>query len=170
MENKDDNWDIVPNDLIFGDMEYSHNDTTFHGVVTGAGLIAGGKYQITLNGPVEASGTCGFTNLSLGNFGSNAFEGGFWNSAYPNLSSTCTANDKEGLYNMSLVGDHYTFIADAAGDFSYNFDYNLPAGDYSGVKVLVKKMLDTHVSPWADATAVHGTNLYETAAISFTIL
>ena len=172
LENKTEGtWQIISDDQTYGDIQYSHNDISFHGVVTGTGLTPNGKYQITLNGPVEASGTCGFTNLSLGNFASNGFEGGFWNSAAPNLSSTCTGGDEEGLYNMNLIGDHYTFIADESGAFNYPFDFALPAGDYSGVKVLVKKMLDTHVSPWADTgTGYPAFNLYETAAISFTIL
>jgi len=37
-------------------------------------------------------------------------------------------------------------------------------------KVLVKKMLDTHVSPWVDNTSGPLNNLFETAAISFTVL
>lgn len=168
LENKDLSWNILSDDQIFGDIEYSHNDTTFNGVVTGQGLVPNGYYQITLNGPYDG---CSFTNLSLGNFGSNTFQSGFWNSAWPNLSSTCTVNDEEGLYNMNLIGDHYTFQADGSGAFTYNFDLDLPNGDYSGVKVLVKKMLDTHVSPWADTGADYPAfNLYETAAINFTVL
>ena len=169
LENKDASWGIISNDNTYGDIQYSNNDTTFHGTVTGTGLIPGGKYQITLNGPYDG---CSFTNLSLGNFaGGNTFSGGFWNSAWPNLSSTCTANDEEGLYNMNLIGNHYTFIAGASGEFNYPFTLSLPAGTYSDVKVLVKKMLDTHVSPWSDTTAGYPAfNLYETAPIDFTIL
>jgi hypothetical protein len=170
LENKDSNWSIVSDDQIKGDMDYSHNDTTFHGVVTGIGLESSKYYQITLNGPTEVSGTCGFTTTALGDFGSNTFQSGYWNSAFPNLSSTCTANDEEGLYNMNLIGDHYTFIAEGDGSFSYPFDLALPAGDYVGVKVLVKKMLDTHVSPWVDDAYVHINNLFEVAPISFTVL
>lgn len=170
LENKNANWQIIPGDGIQGVMQYSVNDTTFHGVVSGTGLVPNGKYQITLNGPSEASGACGFTNVSLGNFGANTFQSGFWNSAWPNLSSTCTTNDEEGLYNMSLIGDHYTFIANGTGAFNYSFGFSLPNGNYSGVKVLVKKMLDTHVSPWVDETTVHTSNLFEVAPISFTVL
>lgn len=171
LENKGENWQVIPDDQIYGLIQYSHNDTTFHGVVTGTGLVPNGKYQITLNGPGEASGTCGFTNSSLGNFsGGNTFKGGFWDSAWPNLSATCTANDEEGSYNMNLTGDHYTFIASGTGTVNYPFTLALPAGNYSGVKVLVKKMLDTHVSPWVDTTTVHTSNLFEVAPISFTIL
>jgi len=170
LENKNENWQIIPNDGIQGVMQYSVNDTTFHGAVSGTGLVPNGKYQITLNGPTEASGLCSFTNVSLGNFGANTFQSGFWNSAWPNLSSTCTAGDEEGLYNMNLIGDHYTFIADGTGAFNYSFGFNLPNGSYSGVKVLVKKMLDTHVSPWVDSTTVHTSNLFEVAPISFTVI
>jgi len=171
LENKNSDWSVIADDLTWGDIDYSHNDTTFHGIVTGQGLEPNSKYQITLNGPVEASGTCGFTNLSLGNFGANTFQSGFWNSAAPNLSSTCTAGDEEGLYNMDLIGDHYTIITDGTGAFTHNFNIALPAGDYSGVKVLVKKMLDTHVSPWTDTGPGYPAfNLYETASISFTVI
>ena len=114
---------------------------------------------------------CSFTNTSLGNFGSNTFQSGFWDSAYPNLSSICTDDDEEGLYNMDLVNDHYTIITDGAGAFTYNFNIALPAGNYSGVKVLVKKMLDNHVSPWSDTGVGYPAfNLYETASISFTVV
>ncbi|RLC37149.1 hypothetical protein DRH27_04175, partial [Candidatus Falkowbacteria bacterium] len=142
LENKNSSWEVLPDDEIFGDIDYSHNYNDFHGLVTGQGLVPNGYYQITLNGPNTGTEMgCSFTNLSLGNFGSNAFESGFWDSASPDLSSTCTADDEEGLYNMNLVGDHYTFQADGSGDFSYPFTFALPAGDYVGVKVLVKKML-----------------------------
>jgi hypothetical protein len=71
---------------------------------------------------------------------------------------------------MNLISDWYTFISDSEGNFVYPFNLALPAGDYTGVKVLVKKMLPTHVSPWVDTTAEHTTNLFETAALNFTVL
>lgn len=174
LENKDASWNILANDNIYGLIQYSHNDTTFHGVVSGTGLVASGLYQITLNGPKDgANAGCSFTNQSLGNFaGGNTFKGGFWDSAAPNLSATChPGSDEEGLYNMNLIGDHYTFIADASGAFNYPFSFSLPAGDYHDVKVLVKKMLPNHGSPWSDTgTGYPMFNLYETASIDFTIL
>jgi predicted ribosomally synthesized peptide with SipW-like signal peptide len=165
LENKNLSWSIISDDQIYGLIQYSHNDTTFHGVVTGTGLVAGGKYQITLNGP----GGCTLTDHGFAGIGSNAFSSGYWNNG-TNLEPTC-GTPGEGVYNMSLVDDHYTFIADGSGAFSQPFTLNLPDGDYSGVKVLVKKMLDTHVSPWADTTGNYPAfNLYETAPISFTVL
>jgi predicted ribosomally synthesized peptide with SipW-like signal peptide len=177
LENKEiDTWAIIANDLTWGDIDYSHNDTSFYGVVSGQGLVPYGYYQITLNGPNTGPEMgCSFTNLSLGNFGGgNTFKSGFWDSAWPNLSATCDPTpgaDEEGLYNMNLIGDHYTFQADVNGDFVYPFDLALPAGDYADVKVLVKKMLDTHVSPWADTTGIYPEfNLYETQSIDFSIV
>ncbi len=167
LENKDDQWHVI-DDNTSGTITYSVNDSTFHGTVAGQGLVAGAYYQITLNGPHDG---CSFTNLSLGNFaGGNTFKGGFWDSAWPNLSPTCTANDEEGSYNMTLIGDHYTFIASGTGTFTYDFNYDLPNGNYGGVKILVKKMLDAHTSPWVDTTTEHTTNLFEIAPISFTVL
>ncbi|MDD5433733.1 MAG: hypothetical protein PHE77_03745, partial [Candidatus Pacebacteria bacterium] len=165
LENKNSSWEIISNDQIYGDIEYSHNDTTLHGVVTGTGLVANAYYQITLNGP----GGCTFTDNSLAGVGPNAFSSGYWNSG-TNLEPTCGAPG-EGVYNMNLIGDHYTFQADSNGAFNYPYDFVLPAGDYHGVKVLVKKMLDTHVAPWADTGSGYPAfNLYETASIDFTIL
>ncbi|MFC1649190.1 TasA family protein [Patescibacteria group bacterium] len=165
LENKNSNWEILPNDLVHGDIHYSHNDTSFKGTVTGTGLEANKYYQITLNGP----GGCTFTDHGFAGVGPNAFSSGYWNNG-TNLEPTC-GTPGEGVYNMDLIGDHYTFQADGSGAFTHNFDIALPAGDYSGVKVLVKKMLDTHVSPWADTgTGYPAFNLYETAAISFTVL
>jgi len=165
LENKDINWSIIANDSTFGDIQYSSNDSTFHGTVTGTGLVPNGKYQITLNGP----GTCTATDDALVALGSNAFQSGYWNNG-TGLESTC-GTPGEGVYNMDLVADHYTFIADESGAFTHNFDFALPVGSYSGVKVLVKKMLDTHVSPWSDTTGDYPAfNLYETASINFTII
>lgn len=158
-------WQIIADDNTYGDIQYSSNDTTFHGTVTGTGLVAGGKYQITLNGP----GACTFTDNGFAGKGPNAFSSGYWNNG-TGLESTCSTPG-EGVYNMDLIGDHYTFIADGSGAFTHNFSFSLPVGNYSGVKVLVKKMLNTHVSPWADTGAGYPTfNLYETAPISFTVL
>ena len=165
LENKDGNWSILPDDLIHGDIGYNHNDTSFKGLVTGTGLVADAPYQITLNGP----GGCTDTDHGLAGAGANAFESGYWNSG-PNLDPTCSAPG-EGVYNMDLVSNWYTVITDGSGDFSHPFDLALPAGDYAGVKVLVKKMLDPFVDPWADFSSPYPAfNLYETAAISFTIL
>jgi len=165
LENKDGGWSILPDDIIYGDIGYNHNDTSFKGLVTGTGLVANAKYQITLNGP----GGCTFTDNGLAGAGANAFESGYWNSG-PNLDPTC-GTPGEGVYNMDLVSNWYTVITDGSGDFSHPFDFTLPAGDYAGVKVLVKKMLDSFVSPWADFSSPYPAfNLYETAPISFTIL
>lgn len=168
LENKDtgNNWAIIGGDDTWGTFAYSSNADTFYGTVYGQGLVPNAKYQITLNS--QASTSCGFTATSLGEFGSNAFESGFWNSASPNLNSTCVGDD-EGLYNMNLIGDHYTVETDATGKFNYAFNLTLPSGSYTDVKVLVKKMLDRHVSPWADASAVADKNLYETSAVTFTV-
>jgi hypothetical protein len=165
LENKNTDWQVLSDDQVFGDIGYSHNYNDFHGVVTGTGLIPGGKYQITLNGP----GGCTFTDAGFAGIGPNAFSSGYWNNN-TNLEATCSTPG-EGVYNMSLINDHYTFIADGSGAFSFPFAFSLPAGNYSGVKVLVKKMLDTHVAPWADTgTGYSAFNLYETAPISFTVL
>ena len=164
-KDKDNEWEIISDDLIWGDIDYSHNDTTFHGIVTGQGLEPTSKYQITLNGP----GICTATDAGFAGMGPNAFSSGYWN-AGTNLESSC-GTPGEGVYNMDLVGDYYTIITDGAGAFTYNFNIALPAGDYSGVKVLVKKMLDTHVSPWSDTGQGYPAfNLYETASISFTVV
>jgi len=166
LENKTVNWEIISNDQTYGDISYSHNDTTFHGLVTGTGLIAGGKYQITFNGQADCPT---FTAASLAGAGSNAFESGYWNGG-PNLDPVCVAGG-EGVFNIDLIGDHYTFIADGSGAFNHPFSLNLPAGDYVDVKVLVKKMLDAHAAPWADTGAGYPMfNLYETASIDFTVL
>jgi len=167
LENKDESWDIIPDDLIKGDIDYSHNDATFHGVVTGQGLESDSMYQISLNGP----GVCTTTDDNLATFGTTLFESGYWNNyGQVSLSSSCGADLGQGIYNMTLVGDYYTFMSDGAGNFSYPFNLSLPSGDYTGVKVLVKKMRDDHASPWVDTSVVHTTNLFETAAISFTVL
>jgi predicted ribosomally synthesized peptide with SipW-like signal peptide len=167
LENKQaGTWAIIPVDNIQGFIQYSVSDKTFHGFVTGTGLVANGKYQITLNGP---GGCINPSDTGLAGMEPNAFSSGYWNNN-TNLEPTC-GTPGEGVYNMNLIGDHYTFIADGAGAFNYSFNLALPAGTYSGVKVLVKKMLDTHVSPWADTGAGYPMfNLYEVAPISFTII
>ncbi|MFC1722164.1 SipW-dependent-type signal peptide-containing protein [Patescibacteria group bacterium] len=169
LENKDDQnaWQAILDDETWGNIVYSSNVGTFYGTVYGQGLMPNAKYQITLNSQPDTS--CGFTATSLGGFGDNQFQSGFWDSAAPNLNSVCVTTD-EGVYNMSLVDDHYTIMTDAAGKFNYSFNYDLPSGDYSDVKVLVKKMLDTNVSPWVDGTYGPQKNLFETATISFTVL
>ena len=170
LENKNDVWEVLPDDQTKGDIDYNHNDTSFKGVVTGQGLIPYSPYQITLNGP----GGCTFTDNGLAGAGNNLFESGYWNNGV-NLEPTC-GTPGEGVYNMDLTGDAfspywYTVWTDASGGFTHNFDFALPAGDYVGVKVLVKKMLNPFVYPWADTgTGYPMFNLYETAAISFTIL
>lgn len=163
LENKNINWQIVPGDQISGVMTYSSNDSTFHGTVTAQGLEANKYYQITLNGP----GTCTSTDNNLAAITSDLFQRGFYNGG-SGLSATC-GNPGEGIYNMNLIGDHYTVQANGSGNINYPFSLTLPVGSYSGVKVLVKKMLDTHVSPWVDTSTEHTTNLFETAAINFTV-
>ncbi len=165
LENKTEQWDIIANDDTFGNITFSNNDTSFNGTVNGTGLVPNAKYQISLNGP----GGCTFTDHGLAGLGLNAFQSGYWNNGV-NLEPVC-GTPGEGVYNTDLINDHYTFIADSNGAFTHDFDMNLPAGNYTGVKVLVKKMLDTHVSPWSDTGVGYPTfNLYETSAINFTIL
>ncbi len=167
LENKEEgSWQVISDDNTFGDIEYSHNDNTFHGLVTGEGLVPGGYYQITFNSQPECPS---FTSDSFANAGANAFASGYWNTG-PDLDPTCVPGG-EGVFNIDLIGDHYTFQADGVGAFSHSFDLNLSAGDYANVKVLVKKMLDTHVSPWSDTGPGYPAfNLYETATINFTVL
>jgi len=173
LENKDmnDGWSVISDDRTWGDIDYSHNAPNFYGTVTGKGLVANAPYQITLNGP----GSCTFTDDGLANVSTNAFSSGYWNSG-PNLDDTCVTGG-EGVYNIDLTGTAsdpywYTVWTDSSGDFSYSFTVNnLPVGDYVGVKVLVKQMLDPFVTPWAElGTDYAADNLYETAAISFTIV
>ena len=166
LENKTDTWQVIPDDQTWGDIDYNHNDTSFKGTVTGKGLTPNAPYQITLNGP----GTCTLTDNGLAGVGPTLFDSGYWNGG-PNLDASC-GNPGEGVYNMSLQnGGQYTVMTDGNGDFTHNFDLALPAGNYSGIKVLVKKMLEPFVSPWADFGLGYPTfNLYETAPISFTIL
>ncbi len=166
LENKTEGtWQVISDDQTWGDIDYFHNDTTFHGVVTGQGLSPNSPYQITLNGP----GTCTFTDDGLAGVGPTLFDSGYWNNG-TNLESTC-GTPGEGVYNMDLVSSWYTVWTDGNGDFIHNFDFTLPVGSYSGVKVLVKKMLNPFVSPWADFGPGYPTfNLYETAAISFDIV
>jgi len=166
LENKDDSWVIKANDGIYGTLVYSTDASTFHGTVVGQGLEKNAKYQITLNGP----GSCTVIDDNLANFGANLFQSGYWDNNWsPNLASTCSGTPGEGIYNMNLTNDHYTVMSDAMGNLSYSFNLALPSGTYSDVKVLVKKMLDDHVTPWVDSSTEHTTNLFETAAITFTV-
>jgi len=167
LENKDEQWIVIAGDNISGSMQYSVNDATFHGTVTGMGLVPDAKYQITLNG----SGSCTATDNQLATAGSNLFQSGYWNVG-PGLDSTCVnaSNQGQGIYNMSLINDEYTTTADASGNINYPFNLNLPNGTYTDVKVLVKKTLVPFVSPWTDPNTVHTTNLFEVAPISFTVL
>jgi len=154
LENKDSSWNVIAGDDIYGTLVYSMDALTFHGTVVGQGLEKNAKYQITLNGP----GPCANTDDNLANFGANLFQSGYWDNNWsPNLVSTCSGND------------HYTVMSDAMGNLSYSFNLALPSGTYSDVKVLVKKMLDNHASPWVDTSTEHTTNLMETAAITFTV-
>ena len=169
LENKDLSWNIIPNDGIYGTIIYSSGAVGFNGVVKGYHLVPNSKYQITFNGP----GTCTTTDGYLAVAGSNAFQSGYWNVG-PGLDSTC-GSPGQGIYNLNLIGlynGEYTVITDASGDFVYPFNLALQAGDYTGVKVLVKKTLDPFVSPWTDPalSVVHGTNLFETASISFKVI
>ncbi len=163
LENKDGSWNVIIDDT-YGTMVYSASPT-FYGTVVAQGLEANSKYQITLNGP----GDCNDTDDLLASAGSNLFESGYWNSAGDNLQSTCAGDYGEGVYNMNLVGNHYTVMTNSLGEFNYAFNLALPSGNYAGVKVLVKKMLNTHVSPWVDSTVEYTTNLFETAPITFII-
>jgi len=164
LENKDDSWNIIV-DNTYGTMTYTTSYQTFMGSVAAYNLEPNAKYQITLNGP----GVCTATDNLLAGAGSNLFQSGYWDGVGPNLSGSCTGAG-EGIYNMNLINDHYTVMTDGSGNFNYPFNLSLPQGTYTGVKVLVKKMLDDHVSPWVDSSTVHTTNLFETAPISFTIL
>ena len=165
LENKTDQWEIISNDQTWGDIDYFSNVTSFNGVITGQGLSPNAPYQITLNGP----GTCTFTDDGLAGVGPDAFSSGYWNNN-TNLEPTCGAPG-EGVYNMDLVSNWYTVWTDGNGDFTHNFDFALPVGNYSGVKVLVKKMLNPFVTPWADTGAGYPSfNLYETQAIDFIIV
>ena len=164
MENKDIGWNIIV-DNTDGKMIYTPSYQTFSGNVVANNIEQNAKYQITLNGP----GGCTLTDMNLGTFGSNLFQSGFWNDWAPSLAPDCVGNPGEGVYNMNLISDWYTVETDASGNFTYPFNIALPAGTYSGVKVLVKKVLNPFVSPWIDTTTTHTTNLYETAAINFTI-
>jgi len=145
LENKTDQWVIIPGDGTEGDIDYYHNDTSFNGIVTGQGLDPNSKYQVALNGP----GACTATDTQLAGAPGNLFSTGFWEGG-PNLVATCTGSPGEGIHNMDLISDWYTVITDGNGDFSHPFDIALPQGDYVGVKVVVKKMLDPYVSPWQD--------------------
>jgi len=166
LENKTaDTWQVISDDQTWGDIDYNHNDTSLKGSVTGFGLDPNSPYQITLNGP----GDCTDTDNGLAGVGPTLFDSGYWNNNV-NLESTC-GDPGEGVYNMDLISNWYTVWTDANGNFVHNFDIALPAGPYSGIKVLVKKMLNPFVTPWADFGTGYPTfNLYETAAISFTIV
>ncbi len=164
LENKDASW-VIMDDEIYGTIAYSSGAENFYGVVQGQGLVPNKKYQITLNGP----GECTDTDHQLVAAGNNLFESGYWNNWAPNLSNTCTVDPGQGVYNMNLISDWYTFESDNEGNFVYPFNLALPSGTYTNVKVLVKKMLDSHISPWVDSSAEHTTNLFETAAINFTV-
>lgn len=163
LENKDVSWQVIDDDT-YGTVAYSDGSSNFYGVVQGYGLEPNSKYQITLNGP----GGCTTTDDNLAGFGNNLFQSGYWNGVGPGLSGSCTGPD-EGIYNMNLVGDEYTVETDGFGNFIYPFNLNLPSGSYSGVKVLVKKTVEPFASPWTDPLTVHTTNLFETAAINFTV-
>ena len=163
LENKDTNWNVMVDDT-YGTIAYSTGASNFYGVVQGYGLQPNSRYQITLNGP----GVCTATDDNLAGFGANLFQSGYWNGVGPGLSNSCTGPG-EGIYNMNLIGDEYTLATDGFGNFIYPFNLALPTGTYTGVKVLVKKTLNPFVSPWIDPATVHTTNLFETAAISFTV-
>lgn len=166
LENKTENWEVISDDLTWGDIDYSHNDSSFNGLVTGQGLIPNSPYQISLNGP----GGCTFTDDGFAGLGSTLFDSGYWNNNV-DLEAVCLGTPGEGIYNMDLITSWYTVWTDANGDFVHNFDIALPAGDYVGVKVLVKKMLDPFVAPWSDfGPGYPSFNLYETATINFTVL
>ncbi|MBN2094276.1 MAG: hypothetical protein JW740_02850 [Candidatus Zambryskibacteria bacterium] len=165
LENKNNDWQIIAGDQIFGLMTYSVEDDTFHGTVTGQGLEPNARYQITLNGP----GSCTATDDMLAGFGANLFQSGYWNNWAPSLSPNCVGDPGEGLYNMNLIGDEYTVESDGSGNINYAFNLALPSGNYSGVKVLVKKTLQPFQAPWTDPDTVHTTNLFEVASISFTV-
>jgi predicted ribosomally synthesized peptide with SipW-like signal peptide len=164
LENKDPNWRVIEGDETYGTLVYSASPT-FYGTLVAQGLEANAKYQITLNGP----GSCTTTDNNLAGFGANLFQSGYWNNWAPGLAPSCIGSPGEGIYNMNLINDHYTVMSDALGEFNYAFNFAFPSGTYSNVKVLVKKMLDEHVSPWVDSSTTHTTNLYETAPITFTI-
>jgi len=164
LENKDDSWQVIADDT-WGNIAYSDGAQSFYGMVVGQGIAPGGYYQITLNGP----GVCSSTDVLLASAGGNLFQSGYWNNWAPGLAPDCTGAPGQGIYNMALISDWYTFVADGSGNFAYAFNLALPKGSYSGVKVLVKKMLDSHVAPWVDGSTEHTTNLFETAPISFAV-
>jgi len=165
LENKDGQWNIIAGDGIAGTITYSTGANTLYGTVVASGLEKNAKYQITLNG----SGSCLATDTQLATSGSNLFQSGYWNNWAPNLSSTCIGSPGEGVYNMNLISDWYTVISDASGNINYSFNLALKQGTYTGVKVIVKKMLDTYGSPWVDSLVEHTTNLFEVAPITFTV-
>ena len=165
LENKDGEWAIIVDDT-HGMMTYSIDHPTFYGNVVAQKLEPSAKYQITLNGP----GGCSATDDLLASAGSNLFQSGYWNNWVPGLAPNCVGSPGEGVYNMALISDWYTVETDASGDFNYSFNLNLPSGSYTGVKVLVKKVLEVFAPPWVDTSVEHTTNLFETAPINFTIL
>jgi predicted ribosomally synthesized peptide with SipW-like signal peptide len=175
LENKDDTagWVIVEDDT-WGTLTYSSGSNTFNGTLYGQGLVVGAPYQFTFNGP----GGCSTTDHLLANYGAgpNYFIAGYWNNG-TNLESSCS-NPGEGVYNVDLTDDDntpppywFTARADADGKINKSFNLSLPVGNYSGVKVLVKRMLDPFQSPWAYTVPGYAQgNLYETAPINFTVV
>ena len=171
LENKTANWDVIADDGIYGELSYTSlpGSKKLVGKVEGFGLTPNRKYQISLTG----QGPCGATDILLATAGSNLFESGYWNLG-PNLDATCNISSPgQGTYNMGVTdgtNNYYTVITDSSGDFVYDFEINaLDAGTYTGVKVIVKLLLENWASPWVDTTDVTKSNIMEVAPITFTI-
>jgi len=174
LENKDpsNGWPIVDNDNIYGLLSFSsvEGSGTIEGSVEAFELIPLRRYQITLNGPIPGTG-CTATDDLLAGAGANLFESGYWNGG-PGLDAACIAGG-EGAYNMGVTDGtvkYYTVETDANGYFKYDFSISgLTPGIYTGVRVLVKMLLEPFNSPWVDVSDIMHSNLYEVSSIDFIV-
>lgn len=150
LENKDDNWVPILNDDLEGEVCYKVG-SPLDLIVNAYGLTGGAEYQLTLMGP----GGCTSTDDGIAGPPYDPWTRGYWNGG-GGLDNFC-ATPGEGTYNFG-TGVHGTEWTNADGSLSYMAQLGLAAGNYQGVRFMIKESFD----PWAAV-------LMETNVLDFTI-
>lgn len=160
LENKDENWDPILGDGIWGIAEYMVGDLALE--VLAKGLPANEDVQISINSPekatwfpVDDSSRRAMASAlashvydgDIANMGTappsgyNLYERGYYDTvAGGNLKSTWNDDDDIGVFTTSKYGiGTGTYATDGGGYLDAYVGLPLPSGTYSYIKVVVKE-------------------------------
>jgi hypothetical protein len=168
LENKDESWNPILGDGIWGIVKYNTSTLTLD--IHCEGLPPLTAMQVSLNSPEVATWFPGVTDElyekmasamadneyksppdATTQYGVN-FVRGYWNGGL-NLSDTWIDGTSEGIYNIAQGAGHATNyggydsapVTDANGELDDNITTSgLPSGEYIWIKVIIKE----DASPW----------------------